>query len=291
MNSERLPAVLVGIVVLLLLWSCVFTVSENQLALRIQFGGNIVGSNYAPGLHFKWPWGIDEVVKFEKRIVTNTYQNETFLTSENKGLIVDFYVKWRVRNAADFRRATGGSEQAAAQRLSEIVKDGIKAVVAQNTLQDIVSAERATFTGQMFQRASKVVEELGITLVDVRIMRIDLVSEVSDSVYKRMQESFNARAKLLRAEGSAKAEQIRAEADRKRTEVLSTAARDAQRTRGEGDAQAAAVYARAYGRNPEFANFYRSLQAYRRSIGIDGDVLVLESDGDFFKYLRSPSRR
>lgn len=288
MDNRALPVVLGVLAAILLVTMSMFTVTETQLAIRTQFG-EIVGTDYKPGLHLRLP--IDRVVKFERRIVTQNYQSETFLTSENKGLIVDFYIKWRVQDAGNYFRATGGSEEAAGLRLAEIVKDGIKAVVAQRTLQEIVAAERAAFTDDMFERASTSVQELGISLVDVRVQRIDLVDEVSGSVYQRMQESFNAEAKKLRAEGGAEAEKIRAEADRKRTEILSSAARDAQRIRGDGDSQAAVIYARAYGRNPEFASFYRSLQAYRNSLGRDGDVLVIEPDGDFYKYLRSPSRR
>jgi len=288
MEKRLLPALMVVLAAIVLISMCVFTVSETQLAIRTQFG-EIVGTDYKPGLHLQLP--IDRVVKFERRIVTQNYQSETFLTSENKGLIVDFYIKWRVLDASNYFRATGGSEDSAGLRLAEIVKDGIKAVVAQRTLQEIVAAERAAFTGDMFGRASASVRELGIELIDVRVQRIDLVDEVSGSVFQRMQESFNAEAKKLRAEGGAEAEKIRAEADRQRTEVLSGAARDAQKIRGDGDAQAAAIYARAYNRNPEFASFYRSLQAYRNSLGREGDVLVVEPEGDFYKYLRSPSRR
>jgi len=286
---ERRLTVLVAIVVLaVLVLASVFTVSETQLALRQQFGA-IVGSGYAPGLHLRWPF-IDNVVKFERRIITQNYTSETFLTSESKGLNVDFYVKWRVADAAAYYRATQGNEEAAGLRLAERVKDGIKSAVAQHTLQQIVGSERASFAGAMLERSEAAARELGIKLVDVRVQRIDLTDEVSGAVYQRMQEAFNVRAKQLRAEGSADAERIRAEADRERTEILANAARDGQRLRGEGDAAAAAIYARAYGKNAEFAAFYQSLQAYRDSLGRDGDVLVISPDSDFYKYLRSPAR-
>ena len=288
--DRRLPVVIAAAILVVTAFASLFTVSETQLAIRQQFGA-IVGAGYEPGLHVRWPF-IDNVVKFERRIVTQNHQNETFLTSENKGLIVDFYIKWRIADAASYFRATAGSEESAGLRLAEVVKDGIKAVVAQRTLAQIVAAERAAFTGDMFERASaSSARELGIQLVDVRVQRIDLVDEVSGSVYQRMQESFNVRAKQLRAEGSGEAERIRAEADRERTEILANAARDAQRLRGEGDGAAAAIYARAYGKNPEFAAFYQSLQAYRESIGREGDVLVIQPDSDFYRYLRSPARR
>jgi membrane protease subunit HflC len=265
-----------------------FTVNETQVAIRTQFG-EIKGMNYGPGLHFKLP--IDRVVKFERRVITQNYQGETFLTSENKGLTVDFYIKWRVADVGHYYRTTGGIEDIAGSRLGETVKDGIKSVVAQRTLQDIVVAERSAFTGDMFEQASETVKQLGVELVDVRIQRIDLPDEVSGSVYQRMQETFRGLANRLRAEGSSEAERIRSEAERKRTEVLSAAARDAQTTRGEGDATAAAIHAKAYSKAPEFYGFYRSLQAYRNSLGKDGDVLVVTPDGEFFKYLDSAGKR
>jgi membrane protease subunit HflC len=190
-----------------------------------------------------------------------------------------------------YYRTTGGLEDVASSRLGEIVKDGIKSVVARRTLQEIVVAERTAFTGDMFGRASESVKELGIELVDVRVQRIDLPDEVSGSVYQRMQESFRALGNRLRAEGSAEAERIRAEADRKRTELLADAQRDAQRLRGEGDAAAGKIYAAAYGKSPEFYGFYRSLQAYRNALGKDGDVMVVAPEGEFFKYLNSPGKR
>ena len=288
MDRRLLGALVLVFAVAVLAYRSFFTVSETELAIRQQFG-EIVGTDYKPGLHVCLP--IDNILKFEKRIVTQNYASETFLTSENKGLIVDFYVKWRILDAGNYFRATGGNEDSAGLRLAEVVKDGIKAVVAQRTLQEIVAAERSAFTGDMFERASAAVKELGVELVDVRVQRIDLVDEVSGSVYQRMQESFNALAKRLRAEGAATAEKIRAEADRQRADILSSAARDAQRVRGQADAQAAAFYTRAYGKNPEFAVFYQSLQAYKDSLGRDGDVLVIQPDSDFYKYLHSPGRR
>lgn len=269
--------------------SSLFQVRETEVALRTQFG-EIVGTQYGPGLHLKWPL-IDQVRHFERRILTQNYLGETFLTSENKGLIVDFYIKWRIADVSNYYTATSGVEEAAGLRLGEIVKDGIKGVVARRTLQEIVIAERAAFTGDMFSRASESVKELGIELIDVRIQRIDLPDEVSGSVYQRMQESFRALANQLRAEGSADAERIRAEADRKRTELLANAQRDAQRIRGEGEEVAARTYAAAYARSPEFYGFYRSLQAYRNSLAREGDIWVVAPEGEFFKYLGSSSRR
>jgi modulator of FtsH protease HflC len=281
-------AVIVGVLALLA-WQTLFQVRETEVAIRTKFG-EIVGDSYGPGLHAKVPF-INQIRRFERRIVTQNYQGETFLTSENKGLIVDFYIKWRVKDVALYYRATNGIEETANARLGDIVKDGIKGVVARRTLQEIVVAERAAFTGDMFVRASEAVKDLGIELIDARIQRIDLPDEVSGSVYQRMQESFRALGNRLRAEGSAEAERIRAEADRKRTELLAGAQRDAQRTRGEGDATASRIYAGAYGKSPEFYAFYRSLQAYRNSLARDGDVWVVTPDSEFFKYLNSSGHR
>jgi modulator of FtsH protease HflC len=287
----RASTVFVLVAVLLFaVWQSLFQVSETEAAIRTEFG-KIVGSSYGPGLHMKWPYPVNEIRRFERRIVTQRYAGETFLTSENKALIVDFYVKWRVKEAAAYYRTTSGNSDTASLRLGENVKDGIKGVVARRTLQDIVKTERTTFTGDMFLRASEAAKELGVELIDVRVQRIDLPDEVSGSVYQRMQESFKARANQLRAEGSAEGERIRADADRQRTELLANAQRDAQRLQGEGDALAGRIYAQAYGKSPEFYAFYRSLQAYRNSMARDGDVWVVTPDGEFFKYLNSSGRR
>jgi modulator of FtsH protease HflC len=290
MPSRMFPAVILIGVLLIAALTSLFTVSETQHAIRTQFGA-IVGAEYEPGLHFKWPW--DEVEIFEKRILSRSHQGETFLTNDNRGLIVDFYVKWRVQDAPRYFQATGGREEIAGDRLSEIVKDGIKSVVAQRTLEQIVAAERTAVTGDMFGRASASVGDLGVELIDVRVQRIDLPEDVSSRVYESMKQNFAKIASRLRAEGSSAAVRIRASAERERTEILANAERDALRVRGGADAQAADIYARAYSRNPEFYAFYRSLQAYERSIGRDGDLLVVTPDGEFFKYLKSPgpSRR
>jgi membrane protease subunit HflC len=286
----RAQTFLIGAIVLVVLaWGSLFQVSENEVAIRTQFG-RIVGENYGPGLHAKWPL-INEIRRFERRIITQAYQGETFLTSENKALTVDFYVKWRVRNPSQYYRATNGVERFASLRLGDNVKDGIKGVVARRTLEEIVVTERTAFTGDMIARANEIVNELGVELVDVRVQRIDLVAEVGDAVYRRMQESFRALANRLRAEGTAEKDRIQAEADRARTELLANAQREAQRIRGEGDGEAANIYAAAYSRAPEFYDFYRSLQAYRNSLAREGDVWVVAPEGEFFRHLGSGGRR
>jgi len=288
MPARAFPAIIVLGLALIAALTSLFTITEAQVAIRTEFGA-IVGLDYAPGLHWKWPW--DQIVKFDRRILSQSYTGETFLTNDNRGLIVDFYLKWRVKDASRYFQATGGREDLAADRLAEIVKDGIKSVVAQRTLEQIVSAERAAVTGDMFGQASRNVNNLGIELVDVRVQRIDLPDDVSVRVYESMKQNFAKIASRLRAEGQSQSVRIRASAERERTEILSSAERDALRVRGEADAAAAQTYARAYAKNPEFYAFYRSLQAYERSLGKDGDLLVVTPDGEFFKYLKDPNKR
>ncbi|MBK6597459.1 MAG: hypothetical protein IPG25_05890 [Proteobacteria bacterium] len=179
---------LVGAILVALL-SAVFTVQQTEVAVRTQFG-EIKDSNYGPGLHFKVPF-VDRIVKFEKRVITRAYQGETFLTNENRGLIVDYYIKWQVEDASKYLRATSGIEENATERIADIVKDGIKNAVAQRTLSQIVSAERAAVTGDMFERARLTVSELGISLVDVRVQRIDLPEDVAARVFESMKQSFD----------------------------------------------------------------------------------------------------
>ena len=283
MSSRLFPWFFVVAGLLLFVAFSLFSVSETEYAIRTRFGA-IIDTRYRPGLHLKWPW--DRVTKFDRRILSESYTGETFLTNDGRGLIVDFYMKWRVRDPSTYYSAAAGSEAIAGQRLAEIVKDGIKSVVAQRTLQQIVSAERSQVTGQMFTAASRNAEGLGVDLVDVRVQRIDLPDEVAARVYESMKQSFAKTASQLRAEGQQESATIRATAERQRTVILANAERDALRLRGEGDAAAAETYAHAYARDPEFYAFYRSLQAYERSIGREGDLLVLTPDGEFFHYLK-----
>jgi modulator of FtsH protease HflC len=230
------------------------------------------------------------VVTFDSRILSQTYTGETFLTNDNRGLVVDFYIKWRVLDPSGYFQATGGSEDIAMRRLSEIVKDGIKSVVAEHPLEQIVSSERAAVTAEMFEQAKRSIAALGVQLVDVRVQSITLPDEVSSRVYASMQQNFNKIAARLRAEGESASVRIRAEADREKTEIIARSTRDALQVQGEADAEATAIYARAYSKDPEFYSFYRSLQAYDRSLGKEGDLLVVTPDGEFFKYLKDSDK-
>jgi membrane protease subunit HflC len=270
------------------LGASMFQVKETELAIKFRLR-EIVETDFEPGLHFMIPW-IETVQKFDSRVLTRNYPAEPFLTSEGKILNVDFFVKWRVTGVEGYYLATNGDEEAAAGRLAEIVKDGLKGVIAKRTIQQVVAAQRAEFIGDILQFSGRSVSQLGVTLVDVRVKRIDLPEEVSESVYNRMRQNFARQASQLRAEGDEQAQRIRAEAERERTELLAGGNRDAEVIRGEGDAQAASTYARAYQRYPEFYSLHRSLQAYRKSIGQPNDILVIAPDGEFFKYLKQPGR-
>ena len=283
-----LPTLVAVVVVAWLASSLLFQVNETEYAIKFRFG-EIVKADYEPGLHFMLPV-VNTVRKFDRRVLTRNYPAEQFLTSEGKRLNVDFFIKWRVSDVGQYYQATGGDEEVAAARLAQIVKDGLKGVIAKRTMQRVVAAERVEFIAEILELGSTSVAQLGLTLVDVRVKRIDLPDEVSESVFNRMRQDFLRVASQLRAEGDENAQRIRAEAERERIQILAVGNRDAEKIRGDGDAQAAATYARAYQRYPEFYSFHRSLQAYRNSLGQPNDVLVIAPEGDFFKYLKQSGR-
>jgi membrane protease subunit HflC len=274
---------------LLLAWIAsmsLFTVDERELAIKFRLG-KIIQTEFEPGLHFKMPF-INNVRKYPRQILTQTNPQELFLTFEKKNLFVDFFVKWRIIDVGAFYRATRGDEALAAQRLIEIVKDGVRSEFAKRTVPQVVTAERRELLDDMLASARKNARELGMEVVDVRVKRTEFPEQVSDSVFDRMRQERARTASELRAQGAENAEQIRAEADRQRTVTLAEAYREAEKVRGAGDAEAARIYAEAYRKDPEFFAFYRSIQAYRRSLGKENDLLVLDQDSDFFRYMERP---
>jgi modulator of FtsH protease HflC len=272
----------------LLLWRSVFIVNEGELALNTRFG-RVDGAQYGPGLHFKSP--LDEVHVLDRRILTRSYPGESFLTRDQKALSVDFYVKWQLLDAARFMQASNGDADMAGLRLADIVRDKLKSAVAGQPLSKVIADVRGTLSDAAFNDIAASAREFGIKLIDLQLQRIDLTDDVATAVYQRMQQSQIAQAQQLRASGLADAEKIRADAERKRADVLADATREAQHIRGEADARAAAAYARAFARNPEFAAFYRSMQAYKNTLGLEGDILVIAPEGDFFKYLHGAGGR
>ena len=289
MNIFKPVFVLIIAVFLLVASQSLFTVDERELAIKFRFG-EIVGSDFTPGLHFKFPF-VNNVEKYPKRILTLSNPQELFLTFEKKNLYVDFFVKWRIVNIDNYYNATRGDELVAKQRLLEQVKDGIRSEFAKRTVPEVVTAERRELMSDMMKGVRENAKTLGIEVVDVRVKRIEFSEDVSDSVYRRMRQERARVASELRAEGAEAAEQIRADAERKRTVLLAEAYRDAEIIRGKGDAQAAEIYAAAYTKNSEFYAFYRSISAYRRSLGSSGDLLVIAPDGEFFRYLNNSTAK
>lgn len=260
-----------------------FVVDEREFAVKLKFG-EIVRADYQPGLHVKWPLA-ESVLKFPDRILTYDSAMEKFLTGEKKNLLVDYYVTYRVVDPTEYYRSTGGQTSIAEERLTAIIKEGIKAQFSRRKVTEVVSAERSEFMAAMLDQARLAARELGVDVVDVRVKRIDLSEEVSDSVFSRMRQERKRVANQLRAEGAREAERVTADAERQRTVILAEAYRTAEETRGAGDARASEIYADAFNKNRDFYAFYRSMQAYRTSMGKAQDVLVLQPDSEFFRFL------
>jgi len=264
-----------------------FTVNERELAIKLQLG-KIVQSDYEPGLQWKIPL-VQNVHKFPRRILTIEDSPDRVFTAEKKALKVDFFVKWRVIDPVRFYTSTGGNLAFADARLSEIIKNAVVTEFGKRSVREAISAERAELMRDMLVSATTTSEDLGVELIDFRVKQVELMDEVKNAVYAQMNEERARIAQELRAEGRAEAERIRAEADRARTIILADANRDSEKTRGEGDAKAAEIYASAYNKDPEFYAFYRSINAYKRSVGKSNDLLVLDPDNEFFRYLNQSS--
>lgn len=269
----------------------VFVVNEGQTALVLKLG-RVARADLAPGLHFKLPL-VEEVRKFDARILSLADSPERYLTAEKKDVSVDFFVKWRIKDvAAYYRAASGSSQDAAGQRLTPIVKNALRNEINQRTLQQVVSAGRAELAGPLLAEINRGASAFGIEVMDVRIKRINLPedSQILDTVYNRMRTERTQVANQLRAEGSEQSNIIRSEADRQRQVILAEAERDAQKLRGEGDARAAEIAAAAYGGDPEFYAFYRSLEAYRNAMADGQTTLVLDPDSEFLRYFGNDRR-
>jgi membrane protease subunit HflC len=286
---NRLFGFLIGLVVVVLgLRMCTFVVDQRQFAIVFALGQvNRVISE--PGLHFKLPPPLQNVEYVEKRVMTiDTPTSDRVQTSEKKNLLVDSFVKWRITDARNFWVSFQGSERAAEDRISTLVRDAMNQAVNKRTVNEITSRERDRAMEEIRVAVQERVKDLGVTIVDVRLKRVDFVPEISDSVFRRMEAERKRVANEQRSIGSAEGEKIRADADRQKEVLLAEAYRDAQRIRGEGDAKSSAIYAQAFGQNPEFYSFYRSLEAYRVSFRNRSDMLVVDPSSDFFRYLKSP---
>ena len=285
MNGKNLTAALLVLVSLWILGNALYIVKETERAVLLRFG-EIVNPDIQPGLHVKIPF-VNNVRIFDGRVLTVDALPERFLTLEKKALVVDSYAKWRVSDVKKYYTATGGDEARANGLLAQRINDGLRNQVAVRTLQEVVSGERDVLMTDLTVELSEVaLEQLGVQIVDVRVKKIDLPPDVSDSVFRRMNAEREKEARELRSQGRELAEGIRAAADREVTVIKAGAYRDAQTLRGEGDASAAAIYAGAYNQDKDFFAFTRSLKAYEESFQSKGDLLLIEPDSEFFHYLK-----
>ncbi len=260
-----------------------FTVNERELAIKLQVG-EVVKSDYEPGLHFKIPF-YQTIRKFPKRIMTINERPERIFTAERLAMDVDSFVKWRIINTVDFYISTGGSFRVANDRISEIIKNAIVTEFGKRTVQEAISVERAELMRDMLANATSTAEGLGVELVDVRVKQVEFPDDVRNSVYQQMREERGRIAAERRAQGMEVSEEKKSTADKERTIILANANKDSEIIRGAGDAQAAEIYANAYNQDPEFYAFYRSIDAYRNSIGNSNDIMVIDPDNEFFQYL------
>jgi len=287
-NAKNL--VVVTLAALILLSLSAFTVDQTQYVL-VQRLGEIVSVKKAPGLYFKVPF-VDNLKYFDNRIVTLDWEQPAkFITSENKYMMVDSFVKWRIIDPKKYYVSIKeGGEVAAEDRLSKVVNAGLRAEFGKRTVHDVIAGERGVVMDTLRKRADLEARQIGIEVVDVRLKRVDYSEEISKSVFDRMIAERKRLANQLRSEGAAASEKIRADADKQREVIIAEAYREAQKTKGEGDAKAGEIYNQSYSRNPEFYAFYRSQEAYKNSFKSKSDVMVLDPNSDFFKYMRSPKK-
>jgi len=282
---------IIGVVVLLgvLVYSSAYTVDQREKAIKFKFR-EIVDDEITPGLHFKIPF-IESVSKFPARIVTLDANTERFLTGEKKYVLVDFFVKWKISDVATFYRATsGGRMSAAANRLEDIMKDGLRNEFSRRTIEEALSEQRDEIMQGLEIKSNEAAQQLGITVVDVRVSKIDFPEQVSESVYERMRSERQRVAQDFRSRGREEAEKLKAAADRQSTVIMAEAYRDSEKIRGQGDAKSAETYAKAYQTDSKFYSFYRSLSAYRNTLGKQGDMMVLEPDSEFFRFFGTQSQ-
>ena len=289
MNKSMVNVLIGAVAVLVLLSMSVFVVDQRQNAIVFQLG-EVVSVKTTPGLYFKVPL-MQNVRFFDSRILTlDTVDPERFITAEKKNVLVDSFVKWRIVDVKQYYVSVGGDEVRAKTRLLQTVNSSMREEFGKRTIHEVVSGERDKIMEVLRTKADADARKIGVEVLDVRLKRVDFPLEISESVYRRMDAERKRVANELRATGNAESEKIRADADKQREVILAEAYRDAQKTKGEGDAKASATYAAAFGRNPEFYSFYRSLEAYKQSFKDKNDVMVIDPSSDFFKYLKSSGR-
>ena len=283
MSNIKFGYVLILVVAAVLSMST-FIVHEREIAIKFKLG-EIVDSDYEPGIYFQIPF-INNVRKFDSRILTMDTPSERFLTAEKKNVIVNSFAKWRIVDPKTFYTATAGDERQAIARMASIINNELKGQIASKNMREVISGERATIMQEVTDNADVKIRDLGIDLIDVRIKKVELPDNVSSNVYRRMATERETVAKEFRSRGEEQAKQIRANADRQREEILAEAYRKSEEIRGEGDATSAKTYADSYNQDREFYSFYRSMKAYEVSFGNDQDMILLSPESDFFKYFK-----
>ncbi|HEY4371920.1 MAG TPA: protease modulator HflC [Burkholderiales bacterium] len=286
--SRLISTVFVLLVAAILASSMLFIVDQRKYAIVFALG-EVKEVITTPGLHFKLPPPFQNVVYFDNRILTiDTPESDRFITSEKTNLVVDSFVKWRIADPKQFWVSVRGREQDAEYRIQQSLKDALNNEISKRTVHDMVSGEREKVMQEVSAKLNADAAKIGAAIVDVRVKRVEFSDEIRDSVFKRMESERKRVANELRSTGAADKEKIQADADRQREVILAEAYRDAQRVMGDGDAKASAIYAGAFSQNPEFYNFYRSMNAYSKSFRNKGDILVVDPSSEFFKYLRGP---
>ncbi|MCC7060125.1 MAG: protease modulator HflC [Burkholderiaceae bacterium] len=289
--QKTIPILIALLVALLVFLSCIFVVDQRQFAVLYALG-EIRQVIDKPGLYFKLPPPFQNVVYFDKRILTiDTAESDRFITSEKLNVMIDTFVKWRIVDPRAFVRSVSGSQQVAVDRINRSLRDALNNEVARRTVSEMISGARKQVDESVRAKVNEDSRQIGVQIVDVRLKRVDFAPEVSERVFARMDSERKQVANERRATGSAESEKIRADADRQREVILAEAYRDAQRTKGEGDARVVSLFGAAFGQNPEFAGFYRSLEAYRASFDSRNDLMVVDPSSEFFKYFRAPGDR
>jgi len=289
MNKTTINVLIAAVVALILLSMTVFVVDQRQNAIVFQLG-EVVSVKTEPGLNFKVPL-MQNVRFFDSRILTlDAGEPERFITAEKKNVMVDSFIKWRIVDVKQYYISVGGDEERAKTRLLQTVNSSMREEFGKRTIHEVVSGERDQIMEVLRTKTDSDARKIGVEVLDVRLKRVDFPLEISDSVYRRMDAERKRVANELRASGAAEGEKIKANADKQREVILAEAYREAQKTKGEGDAKATALYAAAFGRNPEFYAFYRSLEAYKQSFKDKNDVMVIDPSSEFFKYLKSSGR-
>ncbi len=280
-----------GFIALMLLSSTVFVVDQRRFAIVFALG-QVRDVITEPGLHFKLPPPFQNVIYLDKRILTlDTPDADRFITAEKKNILVDAFVKWRIVDPRLYYVSFNGDETRARDRMSQIIKAALNDEITKRTVREVISGERGRVMEAVKEKVVAEAKEIGVGVVDVRLKRVDYIDQINNSVYERMKAERVRVANELRSTGAAESEQIRADADRQRTVIIAEAFREAEKIKGDGDAKATAIYAESFGKNPEFAKYYRSLEAYRATFKNRGDVMVVDPNSEFFKYFRQPGSK